>query len=34
MDVTINEALVTADKFLDCARESAAMPAFVIDPLA
>jgi UDP-galactopyranose mutase len=34
MDVTINEALVTADKFLDCAREKAAMPAFVIDPLA
>jgi UDP-galactopyranose mutase len=34
MDVTINEALVTADKFLDCAREQAAMPAFVIDPLA
>ena len=34
MDVTINEALITADKFLDCAREKAAMPAFVIDPLA
>ena len=33
MDVTINEALITADKFLDCARENAAMPAFVIDPL-
>jgi UDP-galactopyranose mutase len=34
MDVTINEALVTADKFLDTEREQAAMPAFVIDPLA
>lgn len=34
MDVTINEALITADKFLDCAREKAAMPAFVINPLA
>ena len=33
MDVTINEALITADKFLDCAREKAAMPAFVINPL-
>jgi len=34
MDVTINEALITADKFLACAQEKAAMPAFVIDPLA
>ena len=34
MDVTINEALMTADKFLACAQEKAAMPAFVIDPLA
>ena len=33
MDVTINEALITADKFLDCARARARMPAFVIDPL-
>lgn len=33
MDVTINEALITADKFLECARENAAMPAFVINPL-
>ena len=33
MDVTINEALITADKFLECAREKARMPAFVIDPL-
>jgi UDP-galactopyranose mutase len=33
MDVTINEALITADKFLECAREKTAMPAFVIDPL-
>lgn len=34
MDVTIHEALLTADKFLACAAEGAAMPAFVIDPLA
>ena len=34
MDVTINEALITADKFLDAAREKSKMPAFVIDPLA
>jgi UDP-galactopyranose mutase len=34
MDVTINEALMTADKFLDSARDKAQMPAFVIDPLA
>jgi UDP-galactopyranose mutase len=33
MDVTINEALITADKFLACAKEKTAMPAFVIDPL-
>jgi UDP-galactopyranose mutase len=33
MDVTINEALITADKFLDCARANTPMPAFVIDPL-
>ena len=34
MDVTINEALITADKFLACASENSRMPAFVIDPLA
>lgn len=34
MDVTINEALVTADAFLAAASEKTAMPAFVIDPLA
>ncbi|MGH8853807.1 MAG: UDP-galactopyranose/dTDP-fucopyranose mutase family protein, partial [Telluria sp.] len=34
MDVTINEALATADKFLACAKGNARMPAFVIDPLA
>jgi UDP-galactopyranose mutase len=34
MDVTINEALITADKFLEAARDKAKMPAFVIDPLA
>jgi UDP-galactopyranose mutase len=34
MDVTINEALITADKFLASAREETSMPAFVIDPLA
>jgi UDP-galactopyranose mutase len=34
MDVTINEALITADKFLDSARDKVKMPAFVIDPLA
>ena len=33
MDVTINEALITADKFLACASENSRMPAFVIDPL-
>ena len=34
MDVTIHEALVTADKFLEAARENVRMPAFAIDPLA
>jgi UDP-galactopyranose mutase len=34
MDVTINEALATADKFLECAKNNARMPAFAIDPLA
>lgn len=34
MDVTIHEALLTADKFLDSARSGARMPAFAIDPLA
>ena len=34
MDVTINEALVTADKFLETAQAKGAMPAFVIDALA
>jgi UDP-galactopyranose mutase len=34
MDVTIHEALLTADKFLDAAREKVRMPAFAIDPLA
>lgn len=33
MDVTINEALITADKFLACASENTRMPAFAIDPL-
>ena len=33
MDVTINEALITADTFLDSARQSSAMPAFVVNPL-
>ena len=33
MDVTIDEALKTADKFLECANEKAQMPAFVINPL-
>jgi len=33
MDVTINEALITADRFLASARDNTAMPAFVIDPL-
>jgi len=34
MDVTINEALITADKFLASDAENTAMPAFTIDPLA
>ena len=34
MDVTIHEALLTADKFLASAANRVAMPAFVIDPLA
>jgi len=34
MDVTINEALITADKFLASDTENSAMPAFTIDPLA
>ena len=34
MDVTINEALITADKFLSSASEKSKMPAFVVDPLA
>ncbi|MFC5461053.1 UDP-galactopyranose mutase [Massilia niabensis] len=33
MDVTINEALITSDKFLECARDKGAMPAFTINPL-
>ncbi|MGF6273338.1 UDP-galactopyranose mutase [Massilia sp. UYP11] len=34
MDVTIHEALLTADKFLDSARNGERMPAFTIDPMA
>jgi UDP-galactopyranose mutase len=34
MDVTINEALSTAVKFLEAAQKNARMPAFAIDPLA
>ena len=34
MDVTIHEALLTADKFLETAREKVRMPAFAIDPMA
>lgn len=34
MDVTINEALVTSDQFLEAAKGGARMPAFAIDPLA
>jgi UDP-galactopyranose mutase len=34
MDVTINEALNTSDKFLAAARDKIRMPAFTIDPLA
>jgi UDP-galactopyranose mutase len=33
MDVTIDEALTTADKFLESASAKAQMPAFVINPL-
>ncbi|WUR11591.1 UDP-galactopyranose mutase [[Empedobacter] haloabium] len=33
MDVTIDEALKTADKFLECASNKTAMPAFVVNPL-
>ena len=33
MDVTINEALITADAFLENARNNSKMPAFVVDPL-
>ncbi|WP_306396612.1 UDP-galactopyranose mutase [Telluria beijingensis] len=34
MDVTIHEALLTSDKFLESAKAGARMPAFVIDPMA
>ena len=34
MDVTIHEALLTSDKFLEAARENVRMPAFAVDPLA
>jgi len=34
MDVTIHEALLTADKFLDSAKNGERMPAFAIDPMA
>lgn len=34
MDVTIHEALLTSDKFLECARNNSRMPAFSIDPMA
>jgi UDP-galactopyranose mutase len=33
MDVTIDEALRTAEKFLECANSKTPMPAFVINPL-
>jgi len=33
MDVTIDEALKTAEKFLECANSKTQMPAFVINPL-
>jgi UDP-galactopyranose mutase len=33
MDVTIHEALTTADQFLACAKEKSRMPAFVVNPL-
>ncbi|MFP5393715.1 MAG: UDP-galactopyranose mutase [Gammaproteobacteria bacterium] len=34
MDVTINEALITADKFLEAASKKESLPAFTINPLA
>jgi UDP-galactopyranose mutase len=34
MDVTINEAMTTADQFLAAARDKTRVPAFTIDPLA
>jgi len=34
MDVTIHEALLTADKFLESAKTNTRMPAFTIDPMA
>ncbi|WP_312511176.1 hypothetical protein [Massilia sp.] len=34
MDVTIHEALLTSDKFLESAKNGARMPAFTIDPMA
>lgn len=34
MDVTIHEALLTADKFLEAAKNGERMPAFTIDPMA
>lgn len=34
MDVTIHEALLTSDKFLESAKAGERMPAFVIDPMA
>ncbi|WP_313168844.1 UDP-galactopyranose mutase [Massilia oculi] len=34
MDVTIHEALLTADKFLETAKNGERMPAFTIDPMA
>lgn len=33
MDVTIHEALMTADQFLACASDKTPMPAFVVNPL-
>ena len=34
MDITIHEALLTADKFLEAAKNGERMPAFTIDPMA
>ena len=34
MDVTIHEALLTSDKFLETAKNGERMPAFTIDPMA